>query len=56
LNSEINAAFADSAMQARFAAIASEPMPGGAADFAKLIVDETEKWARVVASAGLKAE
>jgi tripartite-type tricarboxylate transporter receptor subunit TctC len=56
LNTEINAAFADGAMQARFAAIAGEPMPGRPADFAKLIADETEKWAKVVASAGLKAE
>ena len=56
LNTEINAAFADGAMQARFAAIAGEPMPGRPVDFAKLIADETEKWAKVVASAGLKAE
>jgi tripartite-type tricarboxylate transporter receptor subunit TctC len=56
VNAEINAAFADGAMQARFAAIAGEPMPGRPADFAKLVADETEKWAKVVASAGLKAE
>ena len=56
LNKEINAAFADSAMQARFAAIAGEPMPGRPADFTRLIADETEKWAKVVASAGLKQE
>jgi tripartite-type tricarboxylate transporter receptor subunit TctC len=56
VNTEINAAFADGAMQTRFAAIAGEPMPGRPADFAKLIADETEKWAKVVASAGLKAE
>jgi tripartite-type tricarboxylate transporter receptor subunit TctC len=56
LNTEINAAFADSTMQARFAAIAGEPMPGSPMDFAKLIGDETEKWAKVVASAGLKAD
>jgi tripartite-type tricarboxylate transporter receptor subunit TctC len=56
LNKEINAAFADATMQARFAAIAGEPMPGSPADFGKLIADETEKWADVVASAGLKQE
>jgi tripartite-type tricarboxylate transporter receptor subunit TctC len=56
LNTEINAAFADGGMLARFAAIAGEPMPGRPGDFAKLIADETEKWAKVVASAGLKAE
>jgi tripartite-type tricarboxylate transporter receptor subunit TctC len=56
LNKEINAAFADPTMQARFAAIAGEPMPGPPADFGKLIADETEKWAKIVTSAGLKEE
>jgi tripartite-type tricarboxylate transporter receptor subunit TctC len=56
LNKEINAAFADHTMQARFAAIAGEPMPGPPADFGKLIADETEKWAKIVTSAGLKEE
>jgi tripartite-type tricarboxylate transporter receptor subunit TctC len=56
LNKEINAAFADATMQARFAAIAGEPMPGSPNDFAKLIATETEKWAKVVTAAGLKPE
>ena len=56
LNKEINAAFADHTMQARFAAIAGEPMSGSPADFGKLIADETEKWAKIVTSAGLKEE
>jgi tripartite-type tricarboxylate transporter receptor subunit TctC len=56
LNTEINAAFTDATMRARFAAIAGEPMPGSPADFGRLIADETEKWAKVVAAAGLKQE
>jgi len=56
LNKEINASFADPTMQARFAAIAGEPMPGPPADFGKLIADETVKWAKIVTSAGLKEE
>jgi tripartite-type tricarboxylate transporter receptor subunit TctC len=56
LNKEINAAFADAAMKARFTAIAGESMPGSPADFGKLMSDETEKWAKVVKFAGLKAE
>ena len=56
LNKEINAAFDDAAMKSRFAAIAGEEMPGSPADFGKLIAAETEKWAGVVKSAGLKVE
>jgi tripartite-type tricarboxylate transporter receptor subunit TctC len=53
---ETNAVLADPAMQARLAELGSEPMPGSTADFAKLVNDETEKWAKVVKFAGLKAE
>lgn len=56
LNSETNAAFADAAMKARFAAISGEPIAGTPAQFGKLIADETEKWAKVVQFAGLKVE
>ncbi|MGA7805517.1 tripartite tricarboxylate transporter substrate binding protein [Bradyrhizobium sp.] len=56
LNGEINATFADSAMQARFTAIAGEAMPGSPADFGRLMAGETEKWAKVVAAAGIKVE
>ena len=43
-------------MKARLAAIGGEPLPGSAADFGRLISEETEKWAKVVRAAGLKAE
>jgi tripartite-type tricarboxylate transporter receptor subunit TctC len=56
LNRETNAAFADAAMKARFAAISGEPIEGAPAQFGKLISDETEKWAKVVKFAGLKVE
>jgi len=56
LNRETNAAFADAAMKARFAAISGEPIEGTPAQFGKLIADETEKWAKVVKFAGLKVE
>jgi tripartite-type tricarboxylate transporter receptor subunit TctC len=56
LNKEINAAIADPAMKARFAAIGGEPLPGSAAEFGKLIAEETEKWGRVVRAAGIKPE
>jgi tripartite-type tricarboxylate transporter receptor subunit TctC len=56
LNTETNAAFADAAMKARFAAISGEPIEGTPAQFGKLIADETEKWAKVVKFTGLKVE
>jgi len=56
LNKEINAAVADPGMKARLAAIGGEPLPGSPAEFGKLISEETEKWAKVVRAAGIKAE
>jgi len=31
-------------------------LPGSPADFGKLLADETEKWAKVVRAANIKAE
>jgi tripartite-type tricarboxylate transporter receptor subunit TctC len=53
LNREINAAFADSTMKARFADLGGEPLAGSPGEFGKLIADETEKWAKVVKLAGI---
>ena len=56
LNKEINAGIAAPATRAKFAAIGGAPLPGSPADFGRLIAEETEKWAKVVRSAGLKPE
>jgi tripartite-type tricarboxylate transporter receptor subunit TctC len=56
LNQEINAAFSDNTMKSRLADIGGEMLPGTPKDFASLIVSETEKWAKVVKSVGLKPE
>lgn len=56
LNKEINVAMADSGMKSRLAAIGGETIPGSPADFGKLISDETEKWGKVVRTAGIKPE
>jgi tripartite-type tricarboxylate transporter receptor subunit TctC len=54
LNVEINAALADPKMKSRFAELGGTPLPGSAADFGRLIADETEKWAKVIKFAGIK--
>jgi len=56
LNREANAALTDAAMKARFAAISGDPIAGTPAQFGKLIADETDKWAKVVKSTGLRIE
>jgi tripartite-type tricarboxylate transporter receptor subunit TctC len=56
LNSEINAAIANPGLKARLAALGGEPLPGTPAEFGGLIAEETEKWAKVVRTAGLKPE
>jgi len=56
LSSEISAALADPKIKARLADIGGVPMPTTPAEFAKLVVDETEKWGKVIRSANIKAE
>jgi len=56
LNKEINAALADSKMRARLADLDGTVLPGSPADFGKLIVDETEKWGKVIRTANIKPE
>jgi tripartite-type tricarboxylate transporter receptor subunit TctC len=55
LNSTINAALADPAMQARFAEMASAPIAMTPGQFRQLIAEETEKWAKVMKFAGVSA-
>ena len=56
LNTEINAALTDTAMKTRFADLGGEPLTGSPAEFGKFLVEETEKWAKVVKFAGLRPE
>jgi tripartite-type tricarboxylate transporter receptor subunit TctC len=56
LNKEVNAALADPNMKARLADLGGTALTGSPADFGKLIADETEKWAKVIKSTGIKPE
>ncbi len=55
LNEEVNKALADPAIRTRLADLGATPLPGSPADFGKLLVEETEKWAKVVRMSGAKA-
>ena len=56
LNKEINAGLADPKMKAQLADLGGTPLADSPAEFGKLISDETEKWAKVIRAAGIKAE
>jgi tripartite-type tricarboxylate transporter receptor subunit TctC len=56
LNKEINAALADPKIATRLADLGGVTMPMTPSEFGKLIVDETEKWAKVIKSAGIKPD
>jgi tripartite-type tricarboxylate transporter receptor subunit TctC len=56
LNKEINGGLDDPKMKARLADAGGTVLPGSPADFGKLIADETEKWAKVIKFANIKAE
>jgi Tripartite tricarboxylate transporter family receptor len=56
LNSEFDTALSDSKMKARLADLGSTVLPGSPADFGKLIAEDTEKGAKVVKFAGIKAD
>ena len=56
LNKEINAVVTDPAMKEKLLALGTEPDPMTPAQFGKLIVDATEKWAKVIKFANIKAQ
>jgi tripartite-type tricarboxylate transporter receptor subunit TctC len=54
LNKETNAGLADPQLSARFLNLGVEPLLMTAAQFGKFIADETEKWGKVIRTAGIK--
>jgi tripartite-type tricarboxylate transporter receptor subunit TctC len=56
LNQHVNAALADAAFKAQLAKLGLEPFASTPAELAKFITEETEKWGKVIRTAGTKAE
>jgi tripartite-type tricarboxylate transporter receptor subunit TctC len=56
LNSEINAGLADAKLKARLAELGYATLASSPAEFAHFIGQETEKWAKVLKFAGIKAD
>ena len=56
LNAAINTGLGASRIRERIAEFGGEALSGTPADFARLLVDETEKWARVVRFSGAKPD
>ena len=56
LNRELNAGLADARIQARIVELGGTVLGGTPAEFGAIITEATEKWARVIKFAGIKAE
>jgi tripartite-type tricarboxylate transporter receptor subunit TctC len=56
LHNEINAAFADPSIKARIADLGGTVFLGSTADFANFIVSDVEKYAKILKSAGIRAD
>jgi tripartite-type tricarboxylate transporter receptor subunit TctC len=56
LNTEITAGVTDANMKARFLRLGVEPRSMTSGEFGKFIADETEKWAKVIKFAAMKAD
>jgi tripartite-type tricarboxylate transporter receptor subunit TctC len=56
LNKTTNLAFADAMISRRIADLGDTPLSLSSSEFAKLVVEETEKWRKVIAAANIRAE
>jgi tripartite-type tricarboxylate transporter receptor subunit TctC len=56
LNREINAGLADASIRARLAELGATTLVLSAADFGKLLADETKKWSEVIKAANIQAQ
>jgi tripartite-type tricarboxylate transporter receptor subunit TctC len=55
LNQAINAGLSDPKIKAQLAAMSATPSVGSPEEFGRLIANETEKWTKIIKSAGIKA-
>ena len=55
LNATVNAVLAEPKVRARISELGASVFAGSPAGFGKFIVDETEKWAKVIRAANIKA-
>jgi len=56
LNKEINAGLADPKIAARLADLGATAFTGSPAELDKIVVEQTEKWGKVIRTANIKAE
>jgi tripartite-type tricarboxylate transporter receptor subunit TctC len=56
INREINAGLVDPGIRKKFADLGSETVPLTPEEYGKIIVEETEKWGKVIRAAGIKAQ
>jgi len=56
LHREIIAGLADGMIREKLGDMGGAPLPLTAAEFGKLIADETEKWGKVIRAANIRAE
>ena len=56
LNREVNAALAEPTIKARFVQLGGEVLPLSPSEYGKRIVEETEKWAKVIKFSGARPD
>lgn len=56
LNEAVNTVLKNPKLQARIDELGAEPMPMSPGEFSKLVVEQTDKWAKVIKTAGIKIQ
>jgi tripartite-type tricarboxylate transporter receptor subunit TctC len=56
LNAEVNAGLNDPAIKSKFADLGTETVPLTPAEYGRIIVEETEKWGKVIRGANIKTQ